>query len=179
VKNKKPQPFLFKNFKWFTLALAILCLVFIYFMPRGIIYSDYFIIRFTPFIMIFFILSILVFATLILFTRQYKLSIGVTAVTILIVGPTFGLYQNYNEKVELQRYGVWTKSVIIDRKHNTQKGSRPQDYLIKCRYTLNGVEHVTMYHNDITNMHNVGDTVRLIYSSKFPKIYALDYEWKK
>lgn len=108
-----------------------------------------------------------------------NLSIGVTAVTILVVGPTFGLYKNYKEKVELRQYGIWTKSVVIDRKHNTQKGSQPQDYLIKCRYTLNGVDHETLYHNDINNAHPVGDTVRLIYSSKFPKIYALDYEWKK
>lgn len=179
MKNKKPPPFLFKNFKWFTLALAILCLVSIYFLPHSIIYSDYSIIRWTPFILIFFILSIFVFATLILFTKKVNLSIGLTAVLILIVGPTFGLYQSYNEKVELLKYGVWTKSVVIDKKHNTQKGSGPSDYLIKCRYTLNEVNHETLYHNDINNAHHIGDTIRLIYSSKFPKIYALDYEWKK
>jgi hypothetical protein len=178
VKNKKQQPLLFRNFKWFTLTLAISCLLFIYSMPRGISYSDYNIIRWTPFILIFFILSISVFATLILFTNQMKLSIGITAVTILIVGPTFGLFQSYKEKLELQKYGVWTKSVVIDKKHNTQKGSGPQDYLIKCRYTISGINHETLYHNDINNSHLIGDTIRIIYSSQFPKIYALDYEWK-
>ena len=106
-----------------------------------------------------------------------KLSIGITAVTILIVGPTFGLFQDHKEKKELQKYGVWTKSVVIDKKHNSQKGSGPQDYLIKCRYTLSGVDHETLYHNDINNSHRIGDTIRIIYSSQFPKIYALDYEW--
>jgi hypothetical protein len=108
-----------------------------------------------------------------------KLSVGVTAVTILIVGPTFGLYQNYKEKVELEQYGVWTKSVVVDRKHNIRKGSQPQDYLIKCRYTLNGVSHETLYHNDVGNTHLIGDTIRIIYSRQFPKIYSLDYELEK
>ncbi len=107
------------------------------------------------------------------------LSTGVAAITLLIVGPTFGLFQNYREKIELGKYGVWTKSVVIDRKHNIQKGSGPEDYLIKCRYTLSGVDHETLFHNDINNSHLIGDTIMIIYSRKFPKIYALDYEWKK
>lgn len=177
--NKKRQPFLFKNFKWFTLAIAISCLLFIYFMPRGISYSDYTIIRWMPFILIFFVLSISVFVTLILFTNQMKLSIGLTAVMVLIVGPTFGLFQGYKEGLELQKYGIWTKSVVIDRKHNTQKGPSSQNYLIKCRYTIIGVNYETLYHNDINNSYLIGDTIRIIYSKQFPKIYALDYEWKE
>ena len=104
---------------------------------------------------------------------------GLTAVTVLIVGPTFGLFQSYKERLELQKYGVWTKSVVIDKKHNTQKVPSSQDYLIKCRYRIIGINYETLYHNDINNSHLIGDTIRIIYSKQFPKIYALDYELKK
>jgi hypothetical protein len=106
-------------------------------------------------------------------------STGVAAVTILIVGPTFGMFQDYREKIELDKYGVWTKSVVINRKHSVQKGGGSSHYVIKCRYKVNTEAYETLYHDDIDNVHPVGDTIKIIYSSQFPKIYALDYEWKK
>src|ERR1700733_8557706 len=99
-------------------------------------YPNYSLIGWISLILIFFILPILVFSTLISFTKQIKLSTGIAAASILIVGPTFGLFQEYREKVELDKYGVWTKSVVIDRKHSVQKGGS-WHWVIKCRYEAN------------------------------------------
>jgi hypothetical protein len=142
-------------------------------------YPDYSIIRWISFILIFFILPVLAFATLMSFTKQTKLSTGITALSILIVGPTFGLFQDYREKAELDKYGVWTKSVVIDRKHSVQRGGGSSHWVIKCRYEANAGAYETLYHDDIDNLHPIGDTIKIIYSSQLPKIYSLDYEWKK
>jgi hypothetical protein len=44
---------------------------------------------------------------------------------------------------------------------------------------VNGHIYETLYHDDLKNIHPTGDTIRLIYSSQFPKIYTLEYEWNK
>jgi hypothetical protein len=141
-------------------------------------YPDFYIIRWIPFILIFFIFPILVFVTLTAFTGRIKLATGIAAASILIAGPTFELFQDYREKVELDNYGVWTKSVVIDKKHSVQKAG-PRYWLLKCKYEVNGKNYETLYHDDMDNLHPVGDTIKIIYSSQFPKIYALGNEWKK
>lgn len=98
--------------------------------------------------------------------------------SVLIVGPTFGLFQDYREKKELDKYGVWTKSVVINRKHSVTKGSS-WHWLLKCKYEVNGKNYETLYHDDFNNFYAIGDTIKIIYSSQFPKIYAFSNEWKK
>ena len=178
VKNKKPQPWLLKNFKWVSLVLLIASLIFVYFIPRAIIYPDYKIIGWLQFVLILFIVPLFVFTTLVSFTKLVKLSAGIAAVTTLTVGLTFGLLQSYREKLELNRYGVWTKAIVIARKHPGNRNSNAK-WMIKCSYVANNHTYETLYHDDINDVHPMGDTIKIIYSSQFPKIYALDYEWKR
>jgi hypothetical protein len=116
---------------------------------------------------------------LIAFTKRSRLSTVLAVVSIGIVGPTFGLLQDQREKVELKKYGVWGNSVVIDRKKMRSGGSGVPSWTIKCRYKVNNNVYETLYHDDDDNLHPIGDTVKIIYSSGFPKIYALGYEWHK
>jgi hypothetical protein len=179
MKNKKPQSLFLRNFKWISLLLLIIILIFIYFMPRAIVYADFSVIRWAPLFVIFLMLPLFVFTTSISFTKRIRLSTLLAVVSVGIVGPTFGLLQDYREKVELNKYGVWAKTVVIDRKKRRAGGSGQSNWTIKCRYEVNAHIYETLYHDDINNLHPIGDTIKIIYSSRFPKIYALGNEWNK
>ena len=88
-------------------------------------YPDYSPLGWTIFVIIFFIIPTLLFIVLIAFIKHAKMSTALAIGSVLLVGPTFGLFQGYRENMELQKYGVWTKSVVIDRKRSVEKvGSR-------------------------------------------------------
>ncbi|MGZ3763539.1 MAG: hypothetical protein ACXVA2_02695 [Mucilaginibacter sp.] len=177
MRNKKPQPFILKNLKWISLSLLILSLLFIYFIPRAVMYSDYMMVRLIQPLFILFIIPLFAFTALVLFTKKGKLSIAVACISVFVVGPTFERFQDHREKVELQKNGVWGKSIVVDRKRSTTKGSR--SWVIKCKYEANDHSYETLYHDDINYLHPIGDTIKIIYSRQFPEIYALGYEWGK
>ena len=106
------------------------------------------------------------------------MSIALAIGSVLLVGPTFGFFQGYREKLELQKYGVWTKSVVVDRKHSVVRHGS-WNWLLKSKYEAGGKAYETHYHDDIDNIHPMGDTIMIIYSSRFPKIYTFRNEWEK
>jgi len=167
---------LLRAFKWVSLTLLLVTLVSIYFMPRAILYPEYSIISWIQPFLILLILPLLVFTTLLSFTKRVKLSTVNAALSVGIVGPTFEVLKDYREKVELTKNGVWVNSIVVDRK---KTGNRGLYWTIKCKYELNGRAYETLYHDDLSNLHPIGDTIRLIYSSEYPKIYALGSEWNK
>ena len=178
MNSNQPKPFLLRNLKWVSSALAIICILWMYFIRRPIDNSEYFIIRFIPFIVIFLIIPVFELIALVLFTKRFTLSFGIAVVSIFVIGFTSGLYQEHLEKVELNQYGIWTKSVVTNNKPVAQKGGG-RAWLIMCRYKANGQVFNTFYHTNANDKYKVGDTIRLIYSSKDPKIYTLEFEWKK
>ncbi|MGN6179076.1 MAG: hypothetical protein ACTHNW_07835 [Mucilaginibacter sp.] len=178
MKNRKPPSFIFKNFKWLSAALLIMCLYFIYFIPRVIAYPDHYVVRLILPLIIFLFLPILMLVTLLSFTKRMYLSIGVAAASVLIVGLSQGLLQEHREKVELTEYGVWTKGIVINRKHISNHSGGSWHWGIKCKYEVGKQQYETLYSDDLKNVYLVGDTIKVIYSSRFPKIYALGYEWQ-
>jgi hypothetical protein len=179
MKNKGQLAFVWTNLKWFSLALSVACLWFVYFMPYAIAYPDHYWVRWIVPFVIFIVLPLSLFITLIFFTKQYKLSIGISAAVILIVGLSHGLLQDGQEKAELSKYGVWGKAIVIDRKHMPEHSGGGWHWGIKCKYQVGEQQYETLYNDDLNGLHPTGDTIAIIYSSRFPKIYALGYEWKK
>lgn len=177
MQNKKSQPLLIANLKWLSLGLLIITLLFVYFVPRAIMYPDHLIIGWIIFLFICFIVPLLVFTTLISFTKLVKPSTAFAFLSVLIVGPTFGLFQGHREKLELNKNGVWANSIVVDRKHSKSKREGSWHWMIKCKYEANKHVYETAYHDDIKNIRPIGDTIKIIYSSQFPKIYSLEYEW--
>jgi hypothetical protein len=157
------------NSKWVSLALLIVVLGFVYYIPLAILQHRY--ASWIALPLIFFVISALIIMTFNLFKlARYGILLGL--VSVLIVGPTSGLFIDYRTRQELKKNGIWTKSVVIDRdysKHN---------WRIKCRYKANDKWYETYYYND-EDSRMVGDTLNVIYSKKFPGIHYVDYEWKK
>ena len=100
------------------------------------------------------------------------MKLAVAAATCLIVGPSFGLYQQHNERIELEKNGRWTKGIVVDAK------TRKHKWKIKVSYTVAKKTFETTYQNEESKTFYVGDSIRVIYSSDLPKIYRLEYDWK-
>jgi len=175
MKDKKPKlPLL----KWISLILLIISLLFVYFIPRAIMYPDYPIIGWTVFVIIIFIIPISALVTLWIFTHKKHLSACLAVAMPIIIGPTFELVQDHREKLELKKYGTWANAIVVDKKQISKHGGGFQHWAIACRYIVNNRAYETKFHDDLLNIHPIGDTIKIIYSSKFPRIYSLASEWK-
>src|ERR1700761_5905025 len=119
MDDKKPNSSPYRNIKWLCLALLIADLVFIYFMPRSILYS-----RNTTiyFLSMFIVSPLMAFLTVTAFTGQKGVGIGVALLSLVIVGLSSSLIGQYRQKAELREFGVWTKAVVIGR--NSSVGGR-------------------------------------------------------
>ena len=155
---------------YWTITL-IVYLLFLYFMPNAIFYST----DWTAFCLIFFVLPFLVYRTLKTFEFKTRLSILFAVLSILIVGPTFGLFHQYTETNELKRNGVWSKAIVVEEKKSDSKGY--QGWLIESSFKINDKTCYTTFENDEKNIYRVGDTIDIIYLPDFPKIYELSSQW--
>lgn len=144
-------------------------LFFLYFIPKEIAYPKYKVVGWSVLPLIFLLLPYLLFKTVKSINQKTGLNktLGICALSILIVGPTYGLFQKYRQEKELKTNGKTTKCIVIDRK-KTKK-----DWLINCKYFANNTEFITYYHTDEENKYRIGDTIKLVYNKDFPRMYDL------
>lgn len=103
-------------------------------------------------------------------------TLGFAALAVLIVGPTFGMYQAYRESKELTKDGAWTKAVVIEKKYENSKHT--SGWLIQCTFIVEGKNYKTSFKSDPKNKSHIGDSIDLIYSQSSPKIYKTADEWR-
>lgn len=152
-------------------VFLIIILVFIYFIPKEILYPKYKYIDWIVGILIFIILPYLVIKTLesINYKTYRTKLIGICALSVLIVGPTFGIFQKYREEIELKESGKITQCYVIDRKKSKN------DWLINCKYIVNNSEYVTYYETDEENTTKIGDTLKITYNEEYPRMYKIEF----
>jgi hypothetical protein len=157
------------NKLWILLTISLL--IFIYFVPKEIAYPKYKYLVWFIFILIFGVLPYFVY-NLIKTSNQSFSSIkvkGICALSILIVGPTYAIFQNYRENEALKINGKVTECIVIDRKNSKN------DWLINCKYLVNNSEFMTYYHTDEKDVYRIGDTLKLTYNAEFPRMYKIDF----
>lgn len=150
---------------------TILLIVFIYFIPNEIAYPKYKYLSWIIALLIFGVLPYLVYKIIKTSNRNYNSTkvFGLCALSILIVGPTSAIVQNYRENIELKVNGKVTECIVIDRK------SSKNDWLINCKYQVKNIEFITYYHTDEKNKYRIGDTIQLIYNKEFPRMYKIKF----
>ena len=105
-KNTIDEEINISNKFWIVLLIALL--FFLYFIPKEIAYPKYKILDWILLILILILLPYLVFKTLesINYKTYPTKLIGICALSILIVGPTVGIFQNYRKEKELNEKGM-------------------------------------------------------------------------
>ena len=155
--------------------MGLLLLIF-FGLPQSILYSQE-PIRWMPFILIFIIQPLVLYYLLKSDTITRNTTIGLCALSVFIVGLPFGFYLNYSEKKDLEQKGETTKGVIYRKWHSSGKNS---EWLIRCRFQVNGTSYSTFSEKDKNNVFKVGDTLTIIYINDFPqkcKIKELQENW--
>jgi len=153
------------------IGLTILLLIFIYFIPKEIAYPKYKYLVWFVFIIIFVVLPYLVYKVIKTSSQNFS-SIkvkGICALSILIVGPTSAIFQNYRENEALRINGKVTECIVVDGKKSKN------DWLINCKYHVKNSEFMTFYHTDEKDNYRIGDTLKLIYNKEFPRMYKIDF----
>ena len=150
---------------------TILLIVFIYFMPNEIAYPKYKYLSWIVFLLIFGFLPYLIYKVIETSNRNYDSTkvFGLCALSILIVGPTSAIVQNYRENEELKINGKVTDCIVVDRK------SSKNEWLINCKYQVENGEFTTYYHTDEENKYRIGDTIKLNYNKEFPRMYKIEF----
>lgn len=158
---------------WFVLLIALL--VFIYFIPKEILYPKYKYLDWIVFPLIFILLPYLVLKTLesINYKTYPTKLIGICSLSILIVGPTFGFFQKFREENELKTNGKITECYVVDRKKSKN------DWLINCKYIVNNSQYITYYHTDEEKTTSIGDTLKIIYNKEYPRMYKIEFQSEK
>jgi hypothetical protein len=160
-----------KSTNKFWIFGIIALLIFIYFVPKEIAYPKYKNLSWLMFIIIFGVLPLVIYK--IIKTSNTDFSpvkiLGICALSILIVGPTCAFFQNYRKAKELKVNGKSTKCIVLDRK------ASKNDWLINCKYQVKNIEFITYYHTDKENKYRIGDTLKLIYNTEYPRMYEIDF----
>ena len=157
--------------KIFWIITTILFLVFVYFIPNEIAYPKYKWMVWIMFILIFGVLPFLIYKTIKASNLKFnEIKIrGLCALSILLVGPTFALFQDYREDETLKTNGLITDCLVVSRKKSKD------DWLICCKYIVKNDEFLTFFHIDEENEYKVGDTIKLVYNKDFPRMYKIDF----
>lgn len=139
-------------------------------LPESIIYSKTGLIRWTPFLLVFIVIPLLVYSItndshfksrLLLF----KSKIGYAALTPLIFGPLLGLWHGHPENKELELFGTEVPVII----NHYWIGSN-NDHLYRVEFTFNGTVFTTSTYSDKEENLAKGDTIIVIFSYRNPEI---------
>lgn len=151
------------------IVLTIFLVLFLFFIPKEIAYPKYKQLVWVYFIFVFGFLPYFVFKIVKLSNQNFSSNkiIGICALSILIVGPTSALFQNYRENKDFEEYGKVAEAIVVDKKKSKS------DWLIICKYQVNNTEFMTYYHTDEKNIYRIGDTISLIYNENFPRMYKI------
>lgn len=159
-----------KSNKLWIIALIVF-IIFIYFIPKEIAYPEYKYVDWSILFLIFGLLPYLVYKIIKTSNQNFsRIKIqGICALSILIVGSTFGIFQKYRENEILKTNGRLTECIVVSRKKSKN------NWLINCKYYVNNSEFITYSHTDQKDKYRIGDTLKLIYNKEFPRMYKIEF----
>ena len=124
------------------------------------------VIKWTPFVLIFFVQTFLLYKILTEFDISYNKKRIIVALSVLVIGPLFGFYSGKKNEMNLKKYGVETKGVVYKKWYKYRQSS---GWLLKCKFQVDGKTYSTFSETDQHNKYKVGDTLTILYNYKFPQ----------
>ena len=91
---------------------------------------------------------------------------AICAISVLVIGPSFGFYLGYKDEKDFQEKGHSVKGVVYKKWYAVGKNS---EWLLRCEYVVNGVRYSTFSETDEDNEYQVGDTLTIIYFEDYPQ----------
>jgi len=156
------------RFFYALLYIGLLALIFFGLSDKIIYARNDSILGWLPLLLIFIALPLLLYKTLQRFRLRPKISLLIAISSILILGPTWGIYQRKQQDEELAKYGKQTIGIVYT-KWETFRMQRHYEWLLKCEFIINGKKHSTFSESDKKNIYHIGDTLHVLYSERNPE----------
>ena len=162
LKNKKQQ--LPNKNGWYIYFIIIVGLILFLFLglPDEVLYAKSGLLRWLPFILIFFVLPYLIFKLLRIITNDSHWIASLAIGSVIILGPTFGFWTGLLSERDLEKYGKNTKCIVSEKWKSKHK------WLFKCKFKVDEIVFETFSFTDYENKYQIGDTLTIRYSSKTP-----------
>ncbi len=140
-------------------------------MPDSILYATTGFLKWLPFVLIFIVIPVLLFRTLLGFTSIFGskiwLILAIPLASILILGPSFGIYTDHYKNTDLLENGTKTKGIIAKKWYSIAKSYK--GYYIQCEFKVDSLKFLTFSKKDENNIYKIGDTMTILYSKKNPQ----------
>lgn len=98
-------------------------------------------------------------------TRSVLLT-TVVPLSILVLGPGFGLWANYVSENDLEEYGEWTSGTVIRKEWSSQ---RPRGWLITGEFAFRNKKYQTFSRLEDGKIYRIGDPVQVHFSTRNPE----------
>jgi hypothetical protein len=97
---------------------------------------------------------------------MHKYLYGICALSVLIIGPSFGFYLEYQDERQFQQNGETVNGIVYRKWYTSGKN---KEWLLRCNYVVDGVTYSTFSETDKRNRFKIGDTLTVIYIPNFPQ----------
>lgn len=157
-------------------------LYFLFFMPKSIMYSGETWVDYFYMILIFIALPGLVFITINSYGNYLKYGILFAAFSPLLIGPSFGVWHNYDKDKELEEFGIECIAYVEELDYKYKTGV--PHWFVKCIYTVKEEEFDFVFKEKISISRNdppykIGESVKLKCHKQFPKMYEFETKYDK
>lgn len=90
----------------------------------------------------------------------------VIPLSILVLGPGFGLWTRYVSESDMKEHGEWTYGKIIRKEWSSR---RPRGWMVTGEFTFRGKKYKTFSELDQTQTYRIGDSVLVHFSTRNPE----------
>jgi hypothetical protein len=154
--------------KYILLLIGLLVLLF-FGMPDSVLYAKTGILRWSPFVLIFTVLPLLVYLSVQdLFVNKQIVKI-IALVSVFIIGPGFGIWTGKLADKDLNENGIIIKGSVTEKWYSHKKNTITGEWLYKARFNTNNKTYFTFSNVDDNNTLNVGDPIMIKYSRRNPE----------
>ncbi len=160
------------------LIIAAALEIYIFKMPRAIMYSDYEWLTIILWAGVIFVpLPITIYQGIKNLVKPAWIATALALISPIINGMGSGYYHLQRETKELHEAGIWTMGQVNDKKF-VEMSKRSDYWAIKSSYQIKGKTFETSWENiDSKSDYEKGDSIRILCLPNFPKIYRIEQDW--
>ena len=150
----------------YPLLLSILLISLFLGLGDQVLYAKSGIGRIVPFILIFGGIPFSIYKTLLVFYNKKSAS-NLAALSILILGPAFGLWSKYISETDFKKYGKITYGTVVERKW-TSLNNRGR-WTITAEFEYNSKKYITFTKDDNDSKYRIHDQICVRFSTRNPE----------
>jgi asparagine N-glycosylation enzyme membrane subunit Stt3 len=153
----------------YLVILVVLVLLIFFGLPDIVLFSKSGIVRWFPFIAIFFGIPFLLYKTLSDFKIRQDVALAISIGSVFIVGPLFGFWTSASADKDLDNHHAIKTGIVSEKWYATKHKSNTGEWLYKAQFQVDNKIYYTYTAVDEDDRVKIGDTVSIRYSRRNPE----------